>query len=232
MRAERAAAVAFLVSCFAALLSSLFVPRRAGECMLDGTVSLSRVVECASPPEVLWPILADTEQFNRAVGLSRIDVRPLEGAGAARYLISTTLGGFRVEYEERPAVFVENERFKFLRVLRRGPVRSIESGFELRPRGAGTDVVLSLRIAPGWFLFAPIAWLNGWLTLRTFAREVARIDSGGLNDGPMQSAAPAPPADASAFGRAAEALRGAVPQDRRALADQLIEHVRLAPDAS
>jgi adenylate cyclase len=195
--------------------------------MLDGTVSLSRVVECASPPETLWPILADTEQFNRAVGLSRIEVRPLEGAGAARYLISTTLGGFRVEYEERPAQFVENERFKFLRVLRRGPVRSIESGFELRPRGSGTDVVLSLRIVPRWLLFAPIASVNGWLTLRTFAREVARIDSTGLSEGPLAPAAP--PADASAFGRAAEALRGAVPQHHRALADQLIEHVRLAP---
>src|SRR5215467_2798763 len=165
-------------------------------------VELTRVVECKSPPEALWPILADTDRFNRAVGLSRIDVRPLEGAGAARYLISTTLGGFRVEYEERPAVFVENERFKFVRVLRRGPVRSIESGFELRPRGAGTDVVLSLRISPRWPLFGPIAWVNGWLTLRTFAREVARIDSAD----PGQSIAPAAPADPSAFGRAAEAL--------------------------
>ena len=75
------------------------------------TVDLKRVVECASPPEALWPILADTDRFNRAVGLSRIAVQPLEGAGAARYLVATTLGGFRVEYEERPAEFVENERF-------------------------------------------------------------------------------------------------------------------------
>src|SRR5262245_7168093 len=73
-------------------------------------VELTRVVECGSPPEALWPILADTDRFNRAVGLAHIDVLPLEGAGAARYLISATLGGFRVEYEERPAVFVENER--------------------------------------------------------------------------------------------------------------------------
>ncbi len=121
------------------------------------TVDLKRVVECASPPEALWPILADTDRFNRAVGLSRIAVQPLEGAGAARYLGATTLGGFRVEYEERPAEFVENERFKFLRVLRRGPVRSIETQFELRPLGAGTEVTLSLRILPRSVLFAPRA---------------------------------------------------------------------------
>ncbi|MFL5311005.1 MAG: adenylate/guanylate cyclase domain-containing protein [Myxococcales bacterium] len=200
--------------------------------MRGSTVYLERVVECRSAPEALWPILADTERFNRAVGLSRIDVRPLEGAGAARFLIATTLGGFRVEYEERPAEFVENERFKFLRVLRRGPVRSIETGFELRPRPLGTDVVLSLRIAPRWSPFAPIARLNGWRTLRAFAREVARIDSEATGGGPIGIAAAAAPADVSAFGRAAAALRMAIAQERRALAEKLVEHVRTGPDVA
>jgi class 3 adenylate cyclase len=200
--------------------------------MQGSTVYLERVVECRSLPEALWPILADTDRFNRAVGLSRIAVQPLEGAGAARFLIATTLGGFRVEYEERPAEFVENERFKFLRMLRRGPVRSIETGFELRPRGAGTDVVLSLRIAPRWFFIAPIARLNGWQTLRTFAREVTRIDSGVQSGGPIEIAHGATPTDLSAFGRAAESLRSAVAQDRRALAEKLIEHVRSGADVA
>ncbi len=193
---------------------------------------MSRVVACTSAPEVLWPILADTERFNRAVGLSRISVQPLEGAGAARFLIATTLGGFRVEYEERPAEFVENERFKFLRVLRRGPVRSIETGFELRPRGEATDVVLSLRIIPRWPLSGLTARFNGWRTLRTFAREVARIDSEAQSGRPIEIAGGATPADVSAFGRAAEALRAAVAQDLRALAEKLIEHVRSGPDVA
>jgi adenylate cyclase len=194
------------------------------------TVDLTRVVECSSPPEALWPILADTDRFNRAVGLSRIAVQPLDGAGAARFLIATTLAGFRVEYEERPAEFVENERFKFLRVLRRGPVRSIETQFELRPRGTGTDVAMFLRIAPRWRLFAPIARWSGWRTLRTFAREVRRIDSQAKSGDPVEVASA--PADASAFGRAAEALRGGVPQEIRPLAEELIEHVRASPDAA
>jgi len=198
--------------------------------MRTSTVDLTRVVECASPPEALWPILADTDRFNRAVGLSRIAVQPIEGVGAARFLIATTLAGFRVEYEERPAEFVENEKFKFLRVLRRGPVRSIETQFELRPRGTGTDVAMSLRIASRWRLFAPIARFNGWRTLRTFAREVRRIDSQAKSAGPIEVAAA--PADPSAFGRAAEALRGSVPQEIRPLAEELIEHVRAAPDAA
>jgi len=113
--------------------------------MQRSTIYLERVVECRSSAGALWPILADTERFNRAVGLSRIAVQSLEDAGAARFLIATTLGGFRVEYEERPAEFVENERFKFLRVLRRGPVHSIETSFELRTRGSGTGVVRAMK---------------------------------------------------------------------------------------
>jgi len=185
-----------------------------------------------SPPEALWPILADTDRFNRAVGLSRIAVQPLEGAGAARYLVATTLGGFRVEYEERPAEFVENERFKFLRVLRPGPVRSIETQFELRPLGAGTEVTLSLRILPRSVLFAPIARLSGRRTLRTFAREIARIDSEARSGGPIEIAARATPAELSAFERAAEALRIAAGQVRLPLAEELIEHVRSGPDVA
>ena len=92
--------------------------------MQRSTVDVTRAVECRSSREALWPLLADTDRFNRSAGLSHIVVKPLTGAGAARFLVATRLGGFRVEYEERPAEFVENERFKFLRVFRRGPVRS------------------------------------------------------------------------------------------------------------
>src|SRR5437764_15480748 len=99
--------------------------------MPAGDIALSREVQCASEPRALWPLLADTERFNRAAGLSRISVEPLSGAGAARFLISTTLGGFRVQYEERPFEFVENERFVCRRLLRRGPVREVEIGFSL-----------------------------------------------------------------------------------------------------
>lgn len=85
---------------------------------------------------------------------------------------------------------------------------------------------------PRWLLFAPVARFNGWRTLRTFAREVARIDSETKSGGPTEIAAGATPPDLTAFGRAAETLRGAVAQDRRALAEKLIEHVRSDPDVA
>ncbi|HWE23604.1 MAG TPA: DUF5939 domain-containing protein, partial [Myxococcales bacterium] len=200
--------------------------------MSAGTIRLIHVVECASSAEALWPLLADTDRLNRAAGLSPIEVEALDDAGAARFVVSTKLGGFRVRYEERPVEFIERERFRFVRVLRGGPVRSIEMLFELRPRDPGTEVVLSLQISPRWPMIGLIARLNGARSLRALAAEVRRIDAA-LSSGFL---AEQPPArirtGGGAFGRAAQALRKTVPQDRRALAERLIEHVRTSPEAA
>jgi len=199
--------------------------------MSRSSVRLQRVVQCASSPEALWPLLADTDRLNRAAGLARIEVKPLDGAGAARFLVSTKLGGFRVEYEERPVEFVEGERFKFVRVLRRGPVRSIQMSFELRARADGTEVVLSLEIAPRWPLIGVVARFNGKRTLAALAGELRRID-GAAAGGALEPPSLSVPANAGAFGRAALVLVEAVPAHRRALAHKLVEHVRTAPDAA
>jgi len=199
--------------------------------MSGSTVSVSRIVPCTSSAEALWPLLADTDRLNRAAGLSRIEVEPLDGAGAARFLVSTRLGGFRVRYEERPAEFVERERFKFVRVLRGGPVRSIEMQIELGARsGGGTDVTLSLQIVPRWPMMGTVARLNATRTLRALAREVRRIDVA-LGIGNALALAPAAAsAEGGAFDRAAQSLRRSIPHQQLALAEKLIEHVRGGPD--
>ena len=198
--------------------------------MSGSAVSLSRVVRCASSADALWPLLADTDRLNRAAGLSRIEVEPLEHRGAARFLVSTRLGGFRVRYEERPPEFVERERLKFVRLMRGGPVRSIEMQLELQARGdGGTDVTLSLRIAPRWPLIGPVARLNGARTLRALAREVRRIDVA-LGIGSALAPPLAASVEGGAFQRAAQALRRAIPPQRIALAEKLLEIVRSGPD--
>lgn len=199
--------------------------------MDKGTINLTHVVRCASSAEALWPLIADTDRLNRAAGLSPIAVEALDGAGAARFLVSTKLGGFQVRYEERPVEFVERERLRFVRVLRGGPVRRIQMDLELRPRDAGAEVTLSLRIVPRWPLIGPIARRNGARTLRALAAQVERIDAA-LASGAGMEQPPASMDDGGAFGRAADALRTAVPQARRVLAEKLIEHVRTAPEGA
>ena len=196
------------------------------------TIELSREVECASGPRALWAPLADTERFNRAVGLSRIQVKPLSNAGAARFLISTTLGGFRVEYEERPFEFVENEYFTFRRVMRRGPVVSVEVGFRLVPWRTGARVTVRFAVAPRAALIVPIARFTGWRTVDRFAHTVAEIDRSLARGERPKLGERATPAQPTAFDRAAQALLEAVAPGRRALAERLIEHLRTAPDVA
>src|SRR5262249_13797525 len=102
---------------------------------------------------------------------------------------------------------------------------------ELQAReGGGTDVTLSLRIAPRWPLIGPVARWNGARTLHALAREVRRID---VALGIGSALVPPPPAASAAggaFQRAAQALRRAIPSQRIAFAEKLLEVVRSGPD--
>src|SRR5215813_13408986 len=90
-----------------------------------------RAVECQGDLCSVWNVLTDTDRLNRAVGMEKIELSPLNDASAARYLASTRLGGFPVEYEERPYEWVYLQSFKVLRKMRSGPVESMEMAFLL-----------------------------------------------------------------------------------------------------
>ena len=79
-------------------------------------------VPCRADVVALWGALTDTERLNRALGNGQLTVKPLSDATAARYLVSTTLGGMRVEYEERPYEWVYPRAFRIVRKMRSGPL--------------------------------------------------------------------------------------------------------------
>src|SRR5262245_51526533 len=90
-------------------------------------------VACRSDPQRVWEGITDTERLNRIMGMSRVTVRPLSDASAARYLVSTHLGGLHVEYEERPFEWIYPKSFKILRRMRSGPLNALEVAFALEP---------------------------------------------------------------------------------------------------
>ena len=59
-----------------------------------------RVIECRSDAKSLWGLLTDTDRTNRAIGMARLELAPLENATAARYLVSTSLDGFSVDADD------------------------------------------------------------------------------------------------------------------------------------
>src|SRR5258706_13116061 len=121
-------------------------------------VSAERVIELACERSQLWCAIGDTERMNRAVGLGPLQISPNEDASAARYLVRTVSAGFALEYEERPFEWVENERFRIHRSMRRGVVRSMTNEFWLLPTASGgTTGRFRLSVEPRGAVFTPIA---------------------------------------------------------------------------
>ena len=61
----------------------------------------------ASPPEAIWPLLADTARYNEAAGLPKheIEERP-RADGSVEYLGRARMGPFRLEWRDGPANWV------------------------------------------------------------------------------------------------------------------------------
>jgi adenylate cyclase len=126
-------------------------------------------------PERLWPLVADTNRFNRDMGLPV--VQALGGGRNARRRLAFSKAGVRVEWEEEPFEWLEPRRFSVVRRYLQGPVAEMRVAVELRPAGAGTLLVYDVRAWPrsGLGLVA-IPLQIGWLRRRRFAATIRRYD--------------------------------------------------------
>jgi class 3 adenylate cyclase len=136
-------------------------------------------LDLASSPEQLWPLVADTNRFNRDAGLPPVDELGI-GENARRRLRLRRLG-LTVEWEEEPFEWVRPHRFSVVRRYMRGPLTSMTTSATLSSRaGGGTRLVYTIRARPR----NPLGWLViplqiGVLSRRRFA-EVIRAYDGGL----------------------------------------------------
>lgn len=187
-----------------------------------------RIVECRSDVCSLWTYLTDTDRTNRHVGMARLELAPLANASAARYLVTTDLGGFRVEYEERPFEWVYLKHFKILRRMRSGPVSWIEMTFKLDPTDAGgTRVTLRLSLQPKVSILSPFLRVRASQSLRGIEKEVLAYDAA-IANGTEPRARTKIVAHDDALARAARALEASVDPE---LARRLAAHIRTADDA-
>ena len=54
-------------------------------------IAVTRSMEMAVSPEQVWPLLADTDRFNRLIGMHEVRYRPIDGGDTtgARFLAET-----------------------------------------------------------------------------------------------------------------------------------------------
>ena len=207
-------------------------------------IVVSRSMDLAAPPERVWPLLADTDRFNRIIGMHEVTYRPIEGdagANGARFVAETRAAGFKLVYEEFPFEWTHERAFGVHRRMRGGPIESYTWRVTLEdPRttngdGAargglegGTRVAVRFEIVPRSWALRPIAWLNA----RRFAAKVAElgalVDAHVLEGGPSPYVKPVSPSDAGLVEAALERLRKDVKPE---LATKLGALVRDGADA-
>jgi class 3 adenylate cyclase len=86
------------------------------------------------PPAELWPVLADTNRFNEAMGLPAytLDETP-QPDGTVLRRGRGKAAGFELAWEEKPYEWVWGQRFRQARVFSKGPFRRFGPVFDLEP---------------------------------------------------------------------------------------------------
>jgi class 3 adenylate cyclase len=154
-----------------------------------------------SPPEAIWPILADTVRFNEAAGLPRYEVsETLQSDGSVLYEGHAKLGPFTFAWREIPVNWVANRWFEHRRELYNGPLSDVTARFELVPAadGAGSQGAYTLTATPA-SLLGRLILATGFFerNARNFAKLAADADrfAAGSASVPFTFHAPKPSPD-------------------------------------
>lgn len=114
-----------------------------------------------SPPEALWPLVSNTDRFNRDCGYPSVKVVPPVAAGTSSPFkpvtnsrrLRASVMGINVEWDELAFEWEAPRRFSVDRSYFSGPLLRMLMSCELTPRdGGGTRLVYEMRLTPANFL--------------------------------------------------------------------------------
>ena len=145
-------------------------------------ISRTWIWQFDSPPERIWPLLADTARFNEAAKLPLHDIEETPRPdGSVLYMAQARKGPFQLVWEEKPVNWVSGEWFEHCREFRKGPLKSLCAEFKLTPDGEGSRGAYTIT--------AEAANLLGAAMLRTAFFESARRNFTGLAESARDCAA-------------------------------------------
>jgi class 3 adenylate cyclase len=136
--------------------------------------------ELLSSPEALWPLISNTDRFNRDAGLPSLrhgGTKDQRVPNAGRRLFLRKYG-VTVEWEEEPFEWVRPSKFGVRRVYLKGPVAEMRVLVELSPgANGGTLLAYEVTIKPRNLVGrATIPIQIGLLSARAFAKTISRYD--------------------------------------------------------
>jgi class 3 adenylate cyclase len=137
--------------------------------------------ELQSSPEDLWPLVADTNRFNRDTGLPSLEVEPGKEEQRllnARRRLRLFKFGVPVVWEEQPFEWVRPFRFGVERRYLKGPVADMRVRVDMQPRPTGgTKLTYEVWATPRSALGRTAIPLQiGVLAARSFGSAIRRYD--------------------------------------------------------
>jgi len=131
-------------------------------------------------PRALWPLVSNTERFNRAIGLNsaRFEDNP-EVSGGSKRSGRFRKAGIDFAWREHPFEWVEGRRLGVVREFDRGPFEWFVSVVELTPRsGGGTTLRHQVRVKPRGLVGRTLAAVEiGTRGRKAIDRVYRRIDA-------------------------------------------------------
>ena len=144
-----------------------------------------------SSPEQLWPLVADTNRFNRDTGVPAVQMVQSEGKGLknSRRSLRLSVFGIPVEWEEQPFEWTRPSRFGVVRRYSKGPMAELRVVVDLTAQRKLSDVPVEAHQPTGTKLVYQI-WARprntigllaipiqiGVLSARGFARTLKEYD--------------------------------------------------------
>ncbi|HEY6186426.1 MAG TPA: adenylate/guanylate cyclase domain-containing protein [Pyrinomonadaceae bacterium] len=137
--------------------------------------------ELESSPEELWPLVADTNRFNRDTRVPSVEVdrkKKEQQQGVARRRLRLFVLGQMVEWVEQPFEWIRPYRFGVVRQYTKGPLAEMRVLVELRSRSeGGTHLVYEVWAQPKNVLgLAAIPVQIGLVSKRAFTATLRRYD--------------------------------------------------------
>jgi class 3 adenylate cyclase len=145
-------------------------------------------------PQALWPLVADTNRFNRDAGVPFVQqLGPPDEKGRRRLRLSKL--GVGVAWVEEPFEWIRPYRFGVVRRYTSGPVAEMRVSAELKEReGGGTRLVYQVWARPRGALGRAVIPLQiGRISARKFAAVLRRYDELALASARGEGRAPSRP---------------------------------------
>jgi len=189
-----------------------------------------------SSPEQLWPLVADTNRFNRDTGLPQLEFeQSKKRLRNARRKVRLSIHGMPVEWEEQPFEWVRPERFGIERLYSRGPLSRMRVLVELsRKDDGGTHLTYDVWATPrnvlGAFAIPMQIKLSNSPKFNAAFKRYDSVALKGLESDASLDLSGDGKGDLNRLGALKQKLLADVPADARDSVERLVEFIQRSDD--